>query len=115
MPDASLPVDAQGKLRIDAPTGRSLELTADGDILWLELPGWPEARALMRASLGARAQTLARLGKVLGRHGLMLSLESSGKPVFQLGHGVPPNWFARLLGLGPARVPLSAVALLFRR
>ena len=32
-PDLFLPVEAQGHLRLDAPTGRTLELIAEGDTL----------------------------------------------------------------------------------
>lgn len=115
MRDAVMPVDARGALRIDAPTGRSLGLVADGDTLRLELPGWPEARALLSGSFGSRRHAARRLGVALGRYGLALSVESAGKPVFQLGHGVSPNWLARLLGYTRARIPMSAVGLLFRR
>ncbi len=115
MPDAALPVDAQGILRIDAPTGRSLELVASGDTLRLELPGWPEARAMLPRSVGARGRAVGRLSELLSGLDLMLILESAGKPVMQLGAGVRPSWLARLLGLAPARIPLAAVALFFSR
>lgn len=115
MRDVLTPVDARGALRIDAPTGRSLDLVADGETLRLELPGWPEARALMSGSSGSRRHAAGRLGAALARYGLVLSLESAGRPVFQLGHGISPNWLARLLGYTRARIPVSAVGLLFRR
>jgi hypothetical protein len=115
MPDPRLPVDARGKLRIDAPTGRSLDLLADGDTLRLELPGWPEARAMMPRSLSGRARALERLGTVLSELGLVLSLESAGSPVLRLGHGISANWLGRLLGGPSANIPLSAIALVFRR
>ena len=115
MPDALMPVDAQGSLRIDGPTGRALALMAEGDTLRLELPGWPEARAMMPRSSALRGRAVGRLGRALEAYGLTLSLESAGKPVFQLGQGVRPTWLARLLGLGPARIPLSAIALFFKR
>lgn len=115
MPDVHMPVDAQGSLRIDGPTGRSLALMAEGDTLRLELPGWPEARAMMPRSFGARGRAIGQLGHVLSACGLTLSLESAGKPVLQLGQGVRSSWLARLLGLAPARIPLSAIALFFKR
>ena len=110
-----MPVDAQGTVRLDAPTGRSLALVADGDTLRLDLPGWPEARAMLPGSFGARGRLVRRLGNGLAACGLTLSLESAGKPVFQLGRDVRPSWLARLLGLGPGRMPLSAIGLFFRR
>ena len=114
-PENFLPIEAQGALRLDAPTGRSLDLVADGATLQLELPGWAEARNLMPRSFKARANTIRSLTQVLRRYGLTFSLQSAGAPVCTLGHGVRPTWFARLLGLAPAHIPLSAVRLLFRR
>lgn len=110
-----MPVDARGTLRIDAPTGRSLDLLADGDTLRLELPGWPEARAMMPRSFSGRARALERLGRLLNELGLVLSLESAGNPVLRLGHGVSANWLGRLFGGASANISLSAISLIFRR
>ena len=114
-PEACLPVEVRGALRLDAPTGRSLELMADSNTLRLDLPGWPEARAMIPRSFGTRARTVRQLATVLTSYGLTLSLESAGKPVFRLGCNVRPSWLARLAGLAPARIPLSAIRMLFRR
>ena len=115
MPDALMPVDAQGSLRIDGPTGRSLALRAEGDTLRLELPGWPEARTMMPRSFASRSRAVGHLGRVLSAYGLTLSLESAGRPVLRLGQGVRPTWLARLLGLGSAHIPLSAITFILRR
>jgi hypothetical protein len=48
-------------------------------------------------------------------HGLLFSLEAGGKLLFRFGHDVSPNWLARLLGLAPAYLPLTAIGLLLRR
>ncbi len=114
-PDPFLPIEAQGTLRLDAPTGRSLDLVADGTALQLELPGWAEARDLMPRSFKARATAVRSLALVLQNYGLTFSLQSAGTSLCMLGHGVRPTWLARLLGLAPAHIPLSAIRLLFRR
>ena len=114
-PDVSLPVEAQGKLRLDAPTGRSLEFVADGDTLRLDLPGWAELQTLIPRSSRARARAVRSLANVLDAYRLELSLEYAGKPFFRLGHNADSNWLARLLGLAPARISLSAIRLLVER
>ena len=117
MPDALalMPVDAQGSLRIAGPTGRSLALRAEGDTLRLELPGWPEARAMLPRSFALRGRALGHVSRALSAYGLTLSLESAGKPVCQIGQNVRPTWLARLIGLAPARIPLSAITFFFKR
>jgi hypothetical protein len=47
--------------------------------------------------------------------GLVLSLESGGRPVFQLGANVRPTILGRLIGLPAARIPFSAIRLLLSR
>ncbi len=114
-PDQILPIEAHGTLRLDAPTGRSIDLVADGSILQLELPGWAEARNLMPRSFKARAKAVRSVAQVLQTYGLTFSLQTAGASLCTLGHGVRPTWFARLLGLAPAHIPLSAIRLLLRR
>ena len=108
------PIEAQGHLRFDTPEGHSLNLVADGENLRLDLPGWREARAVAPRSFRGRKQALGFLAKRLATHGLTLSVESAGKPVLQLGYETTPNWLARLLGLSPAYVPVSAIRMIFR-
>lgn len=114
-PDVSLPVEAQGTLRLDAPTGRSLELVADGTILRLDLPGWAELRTMIPRSFGARARAIRSLANLLDAFCLELSLEYAGKPFFGLGHNADSNWLARVLGLAPAHISLSAIRLFVKR
>ena len=114
-PETRLAVDAQGHLRLESPTGRTLDLVADGDSLHLEVSGWEDIRSLVPGARRARGRMIRVLANILATCGLTLSLESAGKPVGRVGHGVRPSWLARVLGLAPARIPLTAVALLFRR
>ncbi len=114
-PDGYRPVEAQGTLRLDTPGGRSLNLVADGDKLRMDLPDWKEARVLLPRSFRARRRALRFVANMFAIHGLTFHLEAAGKPVLRLGHGVTPSWFARLLGLAPANIPVSAIGTLFSR
>jgi hypothetical protein len=102
-------------LRLDTPGGRSLNLRARGDELRLELPELRELRTIVPRTFRGRGRAIGLFANVLRTHGLRLSLESGGRLIIRFGHGVAPSWLARLLGLSPAYVPLSAVGLLFRR
>ena len=114
-PELFRPVEAHGTLRLDTPGGRSLELAAHGEQLRMEIPGWREARELMPRSFRGRRRSLHLLASLFATHGLTLSIDSAGKTILQLGHGVAPGLLSRLLGLAPARVSLSALGLLLRR
>lgn len=114
-PDGYRPVEALGTLSLDSPSGRSLNLVANGDELRLEVPDLQEARAIMPRSFRCRRRALRFLAELFSTHGLIFTLESGGTPVFRFGHGVAPNWLARLLGLAPAHIRVSAAGLLFRR
>ena len=113
-PDISLPVEAQGHLRLDAPSGRTLDLVADGDTLRLDVESFKDVRSMIPRSARLRGQSTRTLGTVLRTYGLTLKVVSAGKPVFEIGRKAEPNWLARLLGLAPARIPVSAIGLLFR-
>jgi len=114
-PEAPRPVEVQGSLHLDTPCGGSLELVADGESLRMEVAGWREVRDLVPRSFRGRRHSLRSLANVFETHGLTFSLESAGKPVFRLGYDATPSLLARLLGLSPAYIPLSAVGLLLRR
>ena len=114
-PDRSLPIEAQGRLRLDAPTGRALDLIADGDTLTLEVRSFRDIKSLVPHSARRRRHSARTLAGVLETYGLTFRMTSLGKSVFEVGQKTRPNWLARLLGLGPARIPLSAIGLLFRR
>lgn len=108
-------LETLGHLRLEAPSGRTLNLVAEGSVLRLDVPGWPELRALMPRTGAARSQMLRRVAGVLSASGLTLRLESRGRPFVTLGSGVRSNWLSRLLGIAPARTSFSAFALLLRR
>ena len=114
-PEVFRPVDAEGTLRLDTPSGRSLKLVADGTNLRLDVPRWADARVMLPRSFRGRRQSIRSIANMFATHGLTLSLESAGKPVLRIGHNTAPSWLARLLGLAPAYIPVSALRLLFRR
>ena len=114
-PDTCRPVEARGSLRLDTPGGRSLDLVANGAALHLAVPDLQEARTIMPRSFRDRRRALRFVARLLATHGLTLSLEAGGRPVLRVGHDITPSWLARLLGLAPAYVPVSAIGLLFRR
>ena len=114
-PEPFRPVDAHGSLRIDTPSGRSLNLVADGEMLRLELPGWGDARNILPRSLRGRIRAVRTVAGLLATHGLTLRLDSGGECVVRLGHNAAASWLARLVGLGPVNLPVSALPLLFRR
>ena len=114
-PEVFRPVDAEGTLRLDTPSGRSLKLVADGANLRLDVPRWADARAMMPRSFLGRRRAMRFAANMFATHGLTLSLESAGNSVMRLGHNTAPSWLARLLGLAPAYIPVSALRLLFRR
>ncbi len=114
-PRPERPVDAEGTLRFDAPSGKAINMIADGERLRVEMPSWEDARTVWPRSFRGRRRALHSAARVLELHGLVLSVESAGKSVLRLGHNTSPSWLARLLGLAPADIPFSAVRLLFRR
>jgi hypothetical protein len=113
-PEHFRPVDAHGTLRIDTPSGRSLNLVAEGETLRLELPGWADTRGVLPRSLRGRIQAARFVANLLSVHGLTLSLESAGRAVVRLGHNTRASWLARLLRLGPTSVSVPALRLLFQ-
>ena len=102
-------------LRLDTPGGHSVNLVADGDKLRLEIQGWREIREFMPRSFRSARDGLRSCAALFSSHGLTLILESAGKPIFRLGHNTSASWLARLLGLAPAYIPVSAVGFFFRR
>lgn len=109
-----MPVEARGMLRLEPPVGRPLELIAQGSQLRLELPAFREALGLFPHAARFRGRPLRLFAAALSTHRLTLTLESAGRPVFQLGHDVSPSWLARWLGLAPARIPLSSMRWVLR-
>ncbi len=114
-PETGMPVEARGLLRLEPPVGRPLDVIAEGARLRVKLPSFREARRVLPHVTSVRGRALAYIGSALSAHGLTLSLESAGKPVLQLGYGASPNWFARVLGLAPARVPFSSIRWILQR
>ena len=114
-PDLSLPVEAQGHLRLDAPSGRTLELVADGDALTLEVPTWAELNDLSPSSWRVRLTMLRNLSAVLSTCALTLNLTTRDRVFLELGANVRPGWFARLARLGPVRLKGPVTGFFLRR
>ncbi len=114
-PDLSLPVEAQGHLRLDAPSGRTLELVADGDTLTLEVPTWADLNGLSPSALRARLATARNLSAVLSTCALTLKLTTRDRVFLELGANVKPSWFSRLIRIGPVRFRSPLIGLFFRR
>lgn len=114
-PRPERPVNAEGTLRFDAPSGKTISMIADGEKLRVEMPSWDDARTVWPRSFRGRRRALQSVARVLTVYGLILSVESAGQSVLRLGHNTSPSWLARLLGLAPAYIPFSAIRLLFRR
>ncbi len=113
-PDFFRAVDAEGVLHLVTPSGELLELVADGPSVRLEVPRGVNVWALLPGSFRSRRQTIRFAAKALATHGLTLTAESAGRCVLRMGYNTTPGWFARLLGLAPAYIPVSALRLLFR-
>jgi hypothetical protein len=110
-----MPLEARGTMRLDPPVGRSLAMVAEGSRLRIALPSFRETRALFPYTAGLRGRALRVLDTGLAAHGLTLSFEAAGRPVVLLGHNAPPNWLARLMGLGSARVFFPSLSWLMGR
>ncbi len=102
-------------MRLDAPSGRTLDFVADGDALTLDVPTWAELDGLSPTSWTARSSAVQKLSAVLSTCALTLRLTTRGKVFLELGAKVRPNWFARLAGLGPVRLKSPVIGLFFRR
>lgn len=87
-----------------------MHLTAEGSTVRLTVPGWPELRLLAGQPGRRRRRSLHVAGTVLEGLGLALRVEMAGRVILGIGPGMRTNWLARLLGLAPARVPMSAIA-----
>lgn len=109
------PVAAEGTLRFDTPSGRSINMVADGESLRVEMPSLGDARTLWPRSYSDRKRAMHSIANVFAMHGLTISVESAGKSVLRLGHNASPSLLARVLGLAPAYIPFSAIRVLFRR
>jgi len=114
-PEVYLPVDLRGSLIVDTPSGRSIALRAEGATLRVEVPGWAEVKSAVPSSMRDRRRRLRLVDDTLRVCGLKLILEASGKPFLLLGAETRASWLARLLGLAPADVRLSAVGFLLGR
>ena len=114
-PEFFRPVDAQGALYLDTPSGQTLKLVADGTNFRLDVPRSVNVRLLLPRSFRGCRQTISFIEKAFATHGLTLTVESAGKTVLRIGYNTTSSWLARLLGLAPAYIPFSGLRLLFRR
>jgi hypothetical protein len=113
-PENFCPLDAHGTLRVETPSGRSLDLVANGETLRLELPGLRDARSALPRSFTGRIRTVRLLAELLSTHGLTLSIESAARPLCRLGYNTKCSWLARMLRLGATDLSVSAIRRIFR-
>lgn len=102
-------MDLRGELRFDAPSGRSVQLRADGRSLVLDVPGWPELRALAPRTLSSRRKAIVASARQLVPLGIALNVNLRGRRLCSFGAGVRPTLLSRALGLGPVNLRLSAL------
>ena len=115
MPEPYLPIEVQGALRLVAPTGKPVGLSAEHDTLRLDIPGWRELRAIAPMSFIAQRRTLRQASAALNTCGLRFNVESRGRLVLQIGSGVRTSLIGRLLGITGAYIPFSGIAALLRK
>ena len=109
MPETRLPIDLQGQLTLDGPSGRTLRLQARGSRLLLVSPGWPELRKLGPRSMMGRRKSLAATIRSLRALDLSLHVEVDGRRAAAFGAGAKTSLVARLLRLKSADIRFSTV------
>lgn len=107
-----MPVDARGKLRLVAPTGRHLNLRAEGDVLRLDISGWDDLSGVTPTSFSSTRRFVRAASSTLLTTGLRFELSVDGKSAVAIGTDVRPSLISRLLGLGSARIALRRIPLL---
>lgn len=111
-PDPFLPVDARGDFRLVAPSGRTLNLVAQGDVLRLDAPAWDDIASATPSSFRSVRRFVRTASTALLSTGLRFELLIDGKPAFAVGTGVKPNLLSRLLGLRASTFSLRRVPVL---
>lgn len=112
---ANIPVEATGSLQIDTPTGRRVDVVADGSRLHVDMVEWSELDHVGPRSLFARRRAVVRAASLLGALGLYLNVDVSKKQAVRLGADTRPSLVARLLRLGRVDLPFATVVALLRR
>lgn len=113
-PDAVLPVDVTGELRLDGPSNSHVTLSGEGSLLRLGVPGWANLHGLGPRSLGAQRRALVNVTGMLNTLSLTLDVNIDGKRAFGLGKGVKTTLLARVVGLTSADLRFSHVVKLLR-
>lgn len=113
-PDTALPIDVDGELRLDGPSGRPVALTARGSQLSLAVAGWANLNEFGPGSLRARRRALATAIKALRVLRLRLDVAVGGERAFGIGEGVKTTLLARLFGLPSTDLRVSNLVSLMR-
>jgi hypothetical protein len=108
-PDARLPVNVRGDLRVDSPSGATLRLHADGNQLFLAVPRWAELDRLGPRSMMARRRALVDTIRHLRTLGLAMTIDVAGRRALGIGDGVKTTLLARMLGIRSADLRFSSV------
>ncbi len=108
-PDLYLPVDARGELHLEAPTGATLDLQAQGSVLRLYASGWDDIVSLTPTSLLSLRQLVRNAATALLATDLRFELLVDDKTAFAVGAGVKPGFLSRLLGLRATRFTLRRI------
>ena len=114
-PESTLPLDVQGDFRLDAPSGRTVMLRADGCALTLDVPGRQELSAMAPRSFAQRRRALATASRHLSTLGIALNVDIAGRRLLAFGAGVRPTLLSRALRLESVNLPWSALVNLWRR
>ena len=109
-----LPIEAEGSLMIAAPTGEAVRVFARRDTITIELTDWRTLSSLGPRTLRGRRSAIARVARALAILGLSARVGLSGRAQVAIGAGQTPSVIARLLRLGPVKVPLTTLPQILR-
>lgn len=99
-----MPVEVQGTLHLDAPSGGIVRLEAGGRVLSLRAATLGDLRDLLPGGVGALPSRLRRAAAALALAGLALDVRVDGRRLLRCGVDTRPNWIALL-----ARLPMTRI------
>ena len=113
--ETRLPVEVRGGLCLDTPSGRTVQLRAEGRSLLLDVPGWPELNSMAPRSFRGRRNALAAAAKQLATLGVAVDINLRGSRLVSFGAGVKPTLLSRMFSLGSVNLPFTALSGAWRR
>lgn len=105
----------RGDLRLNAPSGRTVRLFAEGPRLRLVVPNWQDLVVIGPQSLAGRRRVMVSAARRLALLGLSLDIVLQGRQLLSVGDKVKPTWLSRVLGLGSVHLPVSALLTVWRQ